>query len=89
SEQIQLRRLMKRDRCSEDVARDYISVQMPLKDKIKFANFVIDNSGDLSETERQVTNVLKKIQPSLFSWLLIWLGPPLLATLPVIYIVAK
>ncbi|RIB05615.1 dephospho-CoA kinase [Gigaspora rosea] len=89
SEQIQLHRLMERDNCSEDVARQCISAQMPLKEKIKFANFVIDNSGDLSETERQVANILNKAKPSLLNWLLIWLGPPLLVSLPIMYIVTK
>ncbi|CAG8533327.1 35024_t:CDS:2 [Racocetra persica] len=88
SEQIQLRRLMKRDDVSEPIARQYISAQIPLKDKIKFADFVIDNSGDLPETERQVYNILSKVKP-LWSWLLIWLGPPLLLTLSTTYIVAK
>ncbi|CAG8585915.1 44092_t:CDS:2, partial [Gigaspora margarita] len=60
SEQIQLHRLMERDNCSEDVARQFMSAQMPLKEKIKFADFVIDNSGDLFETERQVANILNK-----------------------------
>ncbi|CAG8685680.1 7202_t:CDS:2, partial [Scutellospora calospora] len=64
SEQIQLNRLMKRDNLSEQIARQLISAQIPLKEKIKFADFVIDNSGDLSETEYQVKNV-NKAQPSL------------------------
>ncbi|CAG8673589.1 7660_t:CDS:2 [Cetraspora pellucida] len=89
SEQIQLSRLMKREDISESTSKQYISVQMPLKEKIKFADFVIDNSGDLSETEHQVVNILSKVKPSLWSWLLIWLGPPLLFTLSISYVVAQ
>ncbi|CAG8516465.1 3903_t:CDS:2 [Ambispora leptoticha] len=76
SEQLQLTRLMKRDNLSENAARQRMAAQMPLKDKVHYADYIIDNSGELQETERQVIGVMKKVQPKLWHWLASWLGPP-------------
>ncbi|CAG8643656.1 1724_t:CDS:1, partial [Scutellospora calospora] len=40
-------------------------------------------------TEYQVNNVLNKAQPSLWNWLLSWLGPPLLVTMTITYFMTK
>ncbi|MDP2858560.1 MAG: dephospho-CoA kinase [Bacillota bacterium] len=53
-ESTQMERLIARDRLSLDEALSRIRAQMPLKDKIKFADVVIDNSGTIEETEQQV-----------------------------------
>ncbi len=50
----ELRRLMARDGMSEEEARGRIATQMPVADKAKLADYVIDNSGSRAETERQV-----------------------------------
>jgi len=50
----QMERLIARDRLSLDEALSRIRAQMSLKDKIKFADVVIDNSGTIEETEHQV-----------------------------------
>jgi dephospho-CoA kinase len=51
---------------SEDAARAEVTrrmaAQIPDEEKIKAADFVIDNSGSLVETERQVQQVLAKLQ---------------------------
>lgn len=52
--QIQQLRLMKRDHCNLEQARQIIAAQMPLGEKEKQADFLIDNSGSLEETCRQV-----------------------------------
>ncbi len=36
--------------------------QMPVEEKVKHADFVIDNSGDLGETRRQVREVFERIK---------------------------
>ncbi len=50
----QLRRLMARDRLSEADARQRMDSQMQQKKKIIRADFVIDNSGTVVETQKQV-----------------------------------
>jgi len=56
SEQTQIRRLEERGMSRED-AKNRIETQLPLEEKIKFADFVIDNDGSLEETKRQVQEV--------------------------------
>ena len=56
SEQTQIRRLGERGMSRED-AQNRIKSQLPLDEKIKFADFVIDNDGTLEETKKQVEEV--------------------------------
>jgi dephospho-CoA kinase len=56
SEQTQLSRLAEKGMSRED-AQNRIKSQLPLKEKIKSADFVIDNDGSLEETERQVEKI--------------------------------
>jgi dephospho-CoA kinase len=51
------RRLTERDGLSDADARARIASQMPVADKAKLADHVIDNSGTREETERQVRAV--------------------------------
>ena len=50
----QLRRFMERDQLTEQEARRRISLQLPLEEKVRMADRVIDNRGTPLETERQV-----------------------------------
>src|SRR6266404_6850380 len=52
--EIQLQRLIKRDGLSPDAALARIRAQMPQDEKIKYANFLIDTSGDFAGTRAQV-----------------------------------
>jgi dephospho-CoA kinase len=56
SEQTQLRRLEERGMSRED-AKNRIKSQLPLEEKIKSADFVINNDGSLEETKRQVEEI--------------------------------
>jgi dephospho-CoA kinase len=56
SEQAQLRRLEEKGMSRED-ARSRIKSQLPLGEKIKSADFVINNDGPLEETKRQVEEI--------------------------------
>ena len=58
---IQLDRLMKRDSLSKEEAEKRIFAQMDIEEKKKFADYVIDNRGTLSETERQVDQLWKRL----------------------------
>ena len=57
----ELQRLMARDGFSEEDARRRIASQMPLAEKVKVADYVIDNSGARAETERLVRDVYRAL----------------------------
>ena len=57
---IQLERLMKRNSLSIDDAKARIQSQMPLNEKIKLADAVINNNGSIEETKKQLINVLSQ-----------------------------
>jgi dephospho-CoA kinase len=55
---IQLERLMIRNSLSIDDAKARIQSQMPLNEKMKLADAVINNNGSIKETKKQLINVL-------------------------------
>lgn len=57
SEESQLRRLQERDGMSEEEARSRIRAQFPLEEKMKRADFIINNDASIEETKRQVDEV--------------------------------
>ena len=61
NETVQLGRLMERDGLSAEEASQALSTQIPLRDKVKQADFVIDNSGTLEETQAQVEKVWQEL----------------------------
>lgn len=61
-EEEQVARAMLRDGAPESQVRARIAAQLPLADKVKVADFVIDNSGPREATERQADEVLSKIR---------------------------
>ncbi|MBF0204597.1 MAG: dephospho-CoA kinase [Desulfamplus sp.] len=68
SSDIQLKRLMKRDCIDINQASNMVKSQMPIDDKIRHADFLVDNSGDLQNTCKQVDkiwNVLTKLSHGL------------------------
>jgi dephospho-CoA kinase len=60
-EATQLARLMARDGSPEAEARARIASQMPVAEKAKLADHVIDNSGDRAATERRVREVYQAL----------------------------
>lgn len=57
-EETQLKRLMERNQFSKEDALARINSQMPLKEKIEFADAVIDNNGTIENTEQQLKEIL-------------------------------
>ncbi|MEH7545077.1 dephospho-CoA kinase [Neobacillus vireti] len=57
---IQLQRLVERNNLTITDAEARISSQMPLSEKIKLADAVINNNGTLEETKQQLFTVLDK-----------------------------
>lgn len=54
SEETQIRRVMEREEITMADAKKMIELQMPLKEKLRFADIVITNEGTRQETEKQV-----------------------------------
>lgn len=52
--EVQLERLMQRDKLTPGQAEARLSAQLPIEDKRRLADIVIDNSGSIEQTERQV-----------------------------------
>ena len=65
SEEEQKRRLIERDGMAEEMASNMISSQLSVEEKKGYCDLIIDNSGSLEETRKQVEDLwmkLKKIQ---------------------------
>lgn len=61
-EKCQLERVMLRDNVSEEEALKVIRSQMPLAEKLKFADRVIDNNGSVKATVKQTKKAFKKFK---------------------------
>jgi dephospho-CoA kinase len=60
NDETQLKRLIERNNLSEGDARARIRSQMPLSDKIKLADAVIDNNGSIADTKKQLLEILEQ-----------------------------
>ncbi|WP_042275745.1 dephospho-CoA kinase [[Clostridium] dakarense] len=58
-EEIQIQRIQKRDNCSKEEALSRIKSQMKQEEKIKYGDFIIDNSGSIIELKEKVYNFIK------------------------------
>ena len=59
---VQIERLVHARGLDEDRARAMVAAQMPIDDKRVKARFVIDNSGSVEETRRQVEDVWARVR---------------------------
>ena len=57
---LQVERLMARG-LSGDEAAGRIDSQLPIEEKLRYADYLVDTSGNLKDTERQVGEVWKKL----------------------------
>ncbi|MHC2994362.1 MAG: dephospho-CoA kinase [Candidatus Atribacteria bacterium] len=57
----QIKRLVKRDNLSAEEALKRIKSQMPIKEKIRFADYIIDNSNSLDKTREQVETIWQNL----------------------------
>lgn len=60
-EALQLERAVLRDATNADSIRRRMAAQLPLDEKVRRADFVIDNSGTLDDTREQTDRVLARI----------------------------
>ena len=62
SSELQKERLRARSALSDEEIESRIRSQMPNEEKIKYADFVIDNSGSIESTRVQVETVYRQLQ---------------------------
>ena len=60
---VQMERLLKKKKYSEEEITQIIKSQMPIEEKIKYADFVIDNSKTTEETEKQIKAIILSLKP--------------------------
>jgi dephospho-CoA kinase len=58
---LQLQRLMERNKLSKDDAERRLNAQLPIEQKVKKATHVIRTDGTFADTDRQVAEVLKEL----------------------------
>lgn len=61
-EELQLQRLMTRDRLNKTEALNRIKTQMPLSQKEKLADYAITNTGTIKELETKLANLLCELK---------------------------
>ncbi|KAH7889186.1 dephospho-CoA kinase-domain-containing protein [Phlebopus sp. FC_14] len=77
SAEIQLQRLMARDGSSREDALARLTSQLPISEKVAYADIVIENSGSLQDLEEEVQGCVEKLRRAAgWSWRLSWLVPP-------------
>lgn len=57
---VQLERLMARDGLTREEAQQRLNAQIPIEWKKEWADVIIDNGGDLEDTEKQVNTYLRR-----------------------------
>ena len=79
SAEIQLQRLIKRDGTTREDASSRLSSQLPIIEKLPYADHVVENSGTLIELETETQLLMDKLarESGGFLWLLCWVIPPI------------
>ncbi|EAU85154.1 dephospho-CoA kinase [Coprinopsis cinerea okayama7 len=77
SEELQLQRLVSRDSCSREDALSRIHSQLPIADKVAYADVVLDNSGNKAELEKQVDALVQRLDKEVgWTWIVGYMFPP-------------
>ena len=61
AEELQVRRVMARDNISLEAALKRLESQMPMEEKLKYAQRVIDNNQDLGHTINQIKEIWREV----------------------------
>jgi len=59
---VQIERLASRDGISQEEAANILKAQLPIDEKLQFADFVVDNTKDLAHTQKQLKGVWEQLQ---------------------------
>jgi dephospho-CoA kinase len=57
----QVDRLMKRDRLSRTEAERRVAAQMPIEEKRRYGDFLVDTSGSLAETDDRIEELVEEL----------------------------
>ena len=60
--EIQLARLMERNGLSREAAEARIAAQLPVAEKLRYADFTVDTSAGFDDTRRQVEILYRQLQ---------------------------
>ncbi|MBF7084023.1 dephospho-CoA kinase [Desulfallas sp. Bu1-1] len=60
--ELQIERLMKRDGINREEALNRLKAQLPIEEKVGYADFVINNAGSMEETQQQVDELWEKLK---------------------------
>ena len=60
--EIQINRIIARDNCTEKEAISRINSQMSQEEKVKFADYIIDNSNSFEELQKKVLELISVLQ---------------------------
>lgn len=63
--EVQLKRLIERDNISQELAGNIIRSQMSVEEKKGFCDLIVDNSGSLEQTRKQVEEIWRKLTQNL------------------------
>jgi len=61
-DKVRIQRLLKKGKHSQKEIERITKSQMPVKEKLKFADFVIDNSRDLKNLKNQLGKIISKLK---------------------------
>ena len=61
-EELQIKRLVERDGISEAEAANMMKAQLPIDEKVGYADYVIHNEGSLEDTKKQVEKLFEKLK---------------------------
>jgi len=64
AQETRIDRVIRRDGASRDDVLARIAAQLPMQEKTRAADYVIDNSGTLADTTRQILALLARLRPS-------------------------
>ncbi|KAG9313329.1 dephospho-CoA kinase-domain-containing protein [Chiua virens] len=77
SPELQLQRLMARDKSTREDATSRLNSQLSITSKIAYADLVIENSGSLMDLDGEVMTCIGKLERAVgWSWMVSWLLPP-------------
>ena len=70
---------MKRDGTTREDASSRLNSQLPITEKLPYADHVVENSGTLAELEAETQLLINKLtrESGGLTWLLSWLIPPI------------
>ena len=69
---------MKRDGSTAEAASSRLNAQLPITEKVQYADYIVDNSGSIQDLEEQVDVLVRKLHVEAgWTWKFSWLLPPI------------